>query len=197
MDAMHHLDAAVDALVAHLQGALNTALGSGVAAVVRGFVDTQTLTDAGVVEKLRVGIVAGQSTDTGHAPLHVGSGTYSAVTRQRYAVGNWRASMQVDIVTDSRTKRDEAVVVVGAALRPHLLDAGLTLTCTTHHDAKARFRMQTSDNVGDSEAVTIGAWRHTITLRSSGQIRQIRAVPVVVEANAVDLTTGDTLVTVE
>lgn len=179
-----HLDAAAAALATHLQTALNTALGSGVAVVMVGWPDTQDYPVPGGSEKLRIAITYGQGSSSGHAPQHIGQGTYNATLLQRYGVGNWRTTFQVDVFAALKEHRNEGAAVVSATLFPRVAmgDAGLNLTSTGYHGDLVRMVPDGTSANEDADALASGRWTHTIALRARGRLITTSAVPLLVEA---------------
>lgn len=188
--AADHLTSALDALVSHLQTALDAATGSaGAVPCYRGFRDDR----AGAPEKRAdVAVQAGQPIRRPHAPVDLG--VSSGV--RRWGVAEWAANVQLDVMADKRQLRDELVQAVGGALVALPDEGGLTLTVSAYYGQRVRFRVtgDVPDEPGEDQPLT-GPWGHIIEIRATGTVVVAEADPdadlVRAEVTYIDAGSGD------
>jgi hypothetical protein len=81
-----------------------------------------------------------------------------------YLVADLEISVQLDLWTSHRERRDEAAALVEAALHNDIpFRQGLHLVSTGHHDRRLSLTAEQGVNVDDSDAVTAGEWRRRWT----------------------------------
>lgn len=182
------LDAALDALVAHLSAVFDDAGLADRVAVLRGWPDaaTDTLSEAG--QLARIAVVAGNMTRTGAqagqpwSETGDGEGGVTVV----WFTDRWAANVLVRIFALRRDVRDDVVNRVQEALSASVPDdSGLTLTVAAYYDDRVRF-MCASDSHDDEETAAIGGrWSHTLQLRVTGSVFTARTYVQTAEIDVV------------
>lgn len=194
-----YLEAAADALVAHLQAALDAAKGSGKVTVLRGWPDLATPANSTSTERARVAVTAGRPEVFPVASRKVSQATIAATDdapeslEVRYATAQWTCPIQIDAFALSRAGRDEIARLIDEALHPSVpSDSALTLDCAAYHDVQARIVVDTEEASDNGVAALSGRWRQRIECTARGIKVACR---VYAKATEIDLTiAGETTV---
>jgi hypothetical protein len=194
-----YLEAAADALVAHLQNALDTAVGAGVVTVLRGWPNLATPIGSATTERARVAVTAGRPEVFPVAAYKVSQATIAATDdapeswEVRFATARWTCPLQIDAFALDRDGRDELARVIDEALHPLVpSDSALTLTCAAYHDVQARIVVDSEDGTDNGVAALSGRWRQRIECTARGIKVACR---VYAKATEIDLTiAGETTV---
>lgn len=194
-----YLDAAADALVAHLQAALDTAKGAGVVTVLRGWPDLATPINSAAGERARVAVTAGRPEVFPVAAYKVSQATIDATDdapeswEVRYATARWTCPIQIDAFALNRAGRDEVSRLVDEALHPSVpSDSALTLECAAYHGVQVRIVVDSEEASDNGVAALSGRWRQRIECAARGIKVACR---VYAKATEIDLTiAGETTV---
>ena len=175
MTAINYIDAAADAMVTHLQAAIDAAAGAGKVTVVRGWQDLATPKNSASTERARVAVSMGRPELFPCASRMVSRATVAATEDQaeswevRYATATWTAAMQIDAFAMDRAGRDALARIIDAAMHPNVpSDSALTLDCDTYHGVQVRIVVDSEENRGDEVAAISGRWRRLIECNARG-----------------------------
>lgn len=171
-----YIDAALSALQAHLQAALDAGLAADAVPVRIGWPGEQEPIPGrqdDVEDAAHVALTA--SSDANRVPI-IPVPTTLADGVQTYRVAEWSTNGQIDVFADYRDQLPPVVGLISDALTTLPHDGGLSLTMTDYGGEKCRIVVVSDARTPDNGPMD-GDWRAVFQIRISGWVTRGTAMP--------------------